>query len=122
GGGDDGHAGHHPVQRPALAPGGDRAGSDAEQSLEGDRPDRDRERDREAVADQGGHALVQLEGVAQARGRALDDNVGRTEGAPGEDRPEEGGQLDRKSTRLNSSHVSISYAVFCLQKKTNPPT
>src|SRR5438067_5561568 len=29
---------------------------------------------------------------------------------------------DRKSTRLNSSHVSISYAVFCLKKKktTNP--
>src|SRR5438067_10096020 len=26
---------------------------------------------------------------------------------------------DRKSTRLNSSHVSISYAVFCLQNKTN---
>src|SRR5699024_12164598 len=26
---------------------------------------------------------------------------------------------DRKSTRLNSSHVSISYAVFCLQKKNN---
>src|SRR5207249_5289770 len=26
---------------------------------------------------------------------------------------------DRKSTRLNSSHVSISYAVFCLQKKTS---
>src|SRR5437868_7465936 len=26
-------------------------------------------------------------------------------------------QLDRKSTRLNSSHVSISYAVFCLKKK-----
>src|SRR5699024_11606848 len=26
-------------------------------------------------------------------------------------------RLDRKSTRLNSSHVSISYAVFCLQKK-----
>src|SRR5699024_11278328 len=26
---------------------------------------------------------------------------------------------DRKSTRLNSSHVSISYAVFCLKKKTN---
>src|SRR5690625_5615588 len=25
---------------------------------------------------------------------------------------------DRKSTRLNSSHVAISYAVFCLQKKT----
>src|SRR5699024_12528735 len=27
------------------------------------------------------------------------------------------GKLDRKSTRLNSSHVSISYAVFCLKKK-----
>src|SRR5699024_1299819 len=26
---------------------------------------------------------------------------------------------DRKSTRLNSSHVSISYAVFCLKKKTH---
>src|SRR5690625_7019534 len=28
-------------------------------------------------------------------------------------------KLDRKSTRLNSSHVAISYAVFCLKKKTN---
>src|SRR5438067_3091580 len=27
---------------------------------------------------------------------------------------------DRKSTRLNSSHVSISYAVFCLKKKKTP--
>src|SRR5690349_23493696 len=27
--------------------------------------------------------------------------------------------LDRKSTRLNSSHVEISYAVFCLKKKKN---
>src|SRR5690606_40869747 len=26
-------------------------------------------------------------------------------------------ELDRKSTRLNSSHVKISYAVFCLKKK-----
>src|SRR5437773_2851234 len=26
---------------------------------------------------------------------------------------------DRKSTRLNSSHITISYAVFCLKKKTN---
>src|SRR6267378_6199012 len=29
---------------------------------------------------------------------------------------------DRKSTRLNSSHVEISYAVFCLKKKTPPHT
>src|SRR3712207_2116444 len=28
--------------------------------------------------------------------------------------------LDRKSTRLNSSHANISYAVFCLKKKINP--
>src|SRR3712207_7792029 len=27
---------------------------------------------------------------------------------------------DRKSTRLNSSHANISYAVFCLKKKTQP--
>src|SRR5690625_862424 len=30
--------------------------------------------------------------------------------------------LDRKSTRLNSSHVAISYAVFCLKKKKNQTT
>src|SRR5690349_24237311 len=30
--------------------------------------------------------------------------------------------LDRKSTRLNSSHVEISYAVFCLKKKKKPIT
>src|SRR5439155_19962111 len=30
--------------------------------------------------------------------------------------------LDRKSTRLNSSHVAISYAVFCLKKKKNTIT
>src|SRR5207249_9231363 len=29
-------------------------------------------------------------------------------------------EADRKSTRLNSSHVSISYAVFCLKKKKIP--
>src|SRR5947199_3348588 len=28
-------------------------------------------------------------------------------------------ELDRKSTRLNSSHLGISYAVFCLKKKKN---
>src|SRR5690606_41225916 len=33
--------------------------------------------------------------------------------------PQRGGEVepDRKSTRLNSSHVKISYAVFCLKKK-----
>src|SRR5690348_17822943 len=32
----------------------------------------------------------------------------------------DGGEQDRKSTRLNSSHPSISYAVFCLKKKNTP--
>src|SRR3712207_7560996 len=31
-------------------------------------------------------------------------------------------QIDRKSTRLNSSHANISYAVFCLKKKKNQKT
>src|SRR3712207_8652626 len=35
--------------------------------------------------------------------------------------PEAGGE-DRKSTRLNSSHANISYAVFCLKKKKNTST
>src|SRR2546430_3375569 len=47
-------------------------------------------------------------------------------GVPQEHRPAEGGivqpppggqEIDRKSTRLNSSHSQISYAVFCLKKK-----
>src|SRR3712207_8191412 len=40
--------------------------------------------------------------------------------ATGELGPEESGRAlaqDRKSTRLNSSHANISYAVFCLKKK-----
>src|SRR2546426_6797606 len=32
------------------------------------------------------------------------------------------GQRDRKSTRLNSSHLVISYAVFCLKKKNKQAT
>src|SRR5690606_41459461 len=49
--------------------------------------------------------------------------IGRTEQEPGEtlaqvDEPCSGEvERDRKSTRLNSSHVKISYAVFCLKKK-----
>src|SRR2546422_7234764 len=39
-------------------------------------------------------------------------------GDPGQHRrPVAGAHLDRKSTRLNSSHGYISYAVFCLKKK-----
>src|SRR2546430_12609547 len=34
----------------------------------------------------------------------------------------DGDRADRKSTRLNSSHSQISYAVFCLKKKNTPST
>src|SRR3989442_9426249 len=37
------------------------------------------------------------------------------------DRVAKDSRLDRKSTRLNSSHVRISYAVFCLKKKRDIP-
>src|SRR3712207_7370858 len=37
----------------------------------------------------------------------------------GVDKIQECNQKDRKSTRLNSSHANISYAVFCLKKKKN---
>src|SRR3712207_8049521 len=61
---------------------------------------------RPAVLDQ----PAQAEGGA-ARGADLDrDLVGRTTDTAAAD-------LDRKSTRLNSSHANISYAVFCLKKK-----
>src|SRR2546422_3478517 len=36
--------------------------------------------------------------------------------------PLQADHVDRKSTRLNSSHGYISYAVFCLKKKKNQPT
>src|SRR5256885_12769900 len=44
---------------------------------------------------------------------------GRRAAAPARARREE---RDRKSTRLNSSHLVISYAVFCLKKKIQSPS
>src|SRR3712207_6868914 len=38
------------------------------------------------------------------------------------ERHHDGEQQDRKSTRLNSSHANISYAVFCLKKKKKNST
>src|SRR5947199_7266308 len=55
-----------------------------------------------AVADVN-RGLIAKHGVRPRRG-ARDDELVR-------------GQVDRKSTRLNSSHLGISYAVFCLKKK-----
>src|SRR2546427_11589247 len=67
--------------------------------------------------------------IVEKRDQVLDDPVHEASAVgiealllvPGPD-PEEGldaycRRLDRKSTRLNSSHSQISYAVFCLKKK-----
>src|SRR3712207_7036556 len=52
-----------------------------------------------------------IPGVASAgREKAAHGHYGRTR---------DGGRRDRKSTRLNSSHANISYAVFCLKKKNH---
>src|SRR3712207_7003100 len=59
----------------------------------------------------------------------VDDAVGRggadrraAEDVRGDRGVERLGDRDRKSTRLNSSHANISYAVFCLKKKKNLST
>src|SRR2546426_7577006 len=54
-------------------------------------------------------------------GRAAADPGGGGDGAARRRRAGAGGSdaADRKSTRLNSSHLVISYAVFCLKKKKN---
>src|SRR2546430_10973500 len=61
----------------------------------------------------------------EGRGEAVaaeDGPHGRVHGGAGR-HPGEGGAAggDRKSTRLNSSHSQISYAVFCLEKKKTCP-
>src|SRR5438045_6327303 len=50
------------------------------------------------------------QGTAEGRERVLDHRR--------DDRIDAALDQDRKSTRLNSSHLGISYAVFCLKKKT----
>src|SRR3712207_7517352 len=65
-----------------------------------------RSRLREPVDRRGGHARL----IADEHEHLL---AGRERGEPGAKRR----GLDRKSTRLNSSHANISYAVFCLKKK-----
>src|SRR3712207_8301972 len=56
------------------------------------------------------HAVVVVSGNV-----LVDDRTRQQHGSPE-------GTLDRKSTRLNSSHANISYAVFCLKKKKNKTT
>src|SRR3712207_7652370 len=67
-------------------------------------------------SDSPGHAG---QGVEVGR-RLVEHQVAVAVPEGGADQPEVGGQgglQDRKSTRLNSSHANISYAVFCLKKK-----
>src|SRR3712207_6990257 len=73
------------------------------------------------------HPRRATQGAADAEQHFPEGRPARREVAEGEDRhsaehgdtgaPAETGQGDRKSTRLNSSHANISYAVFCLKKK-----
>src|SRR3712207_8410511 len=49
----------------------------------------------------------------------VDDRLTRPRLARQAAEQRERGLADRKSTRLNSSHANISYAVFCLKKKTH---
>src|SRR5690625_6274599 len=59
-----------------------------------------------------GHTLVDLEKVLETAW-----SVGHSPAGIAEDGVHPTIAGDRKSTRLNSSHVAISYAVFCLKKK-----
>src|SRR5690606_41288641 len=86
-----------PILDPALVHGGDPV-----EDLDG-RRDRDEERDR-AEDRAGEHRLPAREHVVTPH-----EEAEQRDGEAGES-----DELDRKSTRLNSSHVKISYAVFCL--------
>src|SRR2546422_8172075 len=79
-------------------------------SLRGDREGRELPRARDAgVLQRAG------EGAPEPGARRRADHEGRQESLLR-------GEEDRKSTRLNSSHGYISYAVFCLKKKKNDTT
>src|SRR3712207_7257710 len=69
-------------------------------------------------AQQGGHRLLDARADLEAFGQVALGGARRQRGA-------DAGLAvvvveDRKSTRLNSSHANISYAVFCLKKKKHP--
>src|SRR3712207_8128933 len=61
-----------------------------------------------------GRTFVEAEGREPARVAVLSQRLWRTRF---DSDPNVVGRQDRKSTRLNSSHANISYAVFCLKKK-----
>src|SRR5437773_8061406 len=77
-----------------------------------DRTGQDRNRPRPRVRYPAGRADRCAARAAAARLCGILSHVARAAFRPGG-----GGISDRKSTRLNSSHITISYAVFCLKKK-----
>src|SRR3712207_7796728 len=71
-----------------------------------------------------GQDAAEEHGDRDAEERDEQRQAGGDDGAEGEQQDQRGdgdadelGGQDRKSTRLNSSHANISYAVFCLKKK-----
>src|SRR5947199_2677783 len=66
---------------------------------------------------------IRIPAFGQHRQHCENEGAGDERERPGEARRDRAGRrsvsrgVDRKSTRLNSSHLGISYAVFCLKKK-----
>src|SRR5438309_2144007 len=69
-----------------------------------------------AVQERGDHVRPAHRTVVTLPGRS-DLDLGTARNSLCLEHPTAGQVIDRKSTRLNSSHSSISYAVFCLKKK-----
>src|SRR3712207_7968984 len=69
------------------------------------------------------HDLELAVGLARDVGQEVEEVRGLPVEAERVQRPQHEGRVaeDRKSTRLNSSHANISYAVFCLKKQTPTP-
>src|SRR5205814_8931990 len=64
-------------------------------------------------------AVRAVDRISRHLAERLDEAMGREDLQAGSSRRDEHRErVDRKSTRLNSSHLGISYAVFCLKKKT----
>src|SRR5947207_5399566 len=83
-------------------------------SLLGEGLGRSHQRGLAAVLDRAQHGMERHHGLARAH-LAHEKPLHRPSG--GEVLVDGGERRDRKSTRLNSSHTVISYAVFCLKKK-----
>src|SRR6266540_5236951 len=61
--------------------------------------------------------LIGLPHPTESQDEQQDEQPRQSDPCPGDRRLGPVARQDRKSTRLNSSHITISYAVFCLKKK-----